>query len=608
MNSPSNQPRLEKSLRGRALWNPVIVAAFAPLLLGIFACALLLAAGHPAVHESGAKLVGESAMAYAAPTLILLAGLLATTLLWFGLWRPVRRMRVASTIAGQAIADRDFDRLQAEPLPESGGGDLSRFAEIFNRLTGELQANRTLLRKVEALSREMEEQVLQTSKMKFEQDGDYFLTAQLIKPLARSSVRSDRVSVDMFVRQKKQFRFKKWDEQLGGDLCVAHTLQLRGRPCTVFLNADAMGKSMQGAGGVLVLGSLFEANIERSKLSLDVQNQSPELWIKHSFVELQRVFETFESTMFISLVLGVVDDQTGTLYYVNAEHPGMVLYRDGKAVFLETDMPLQKIGFPEVNHRSVKIQVFPMKAGDVIFSGSDGRDDLHIGIGADGERIINDNDDLILNMIELGGGNLKRLVETIDRIGQITDDLSLIRVGYLDGPTAGSGSENQSTESGSQESLQAKNAARALLQEAQSAADQKDYPRAVEALERARKTDPAQKQILKHLARVCTKANQWDRAADLAEEYVKDCPHDTEFLFSGAKMMLRAGRLEPAEDLCERYRLRIPESTKNLKLLSQILYKTGKEGRAYVMEKEAEAMESIELMRSGDAAAAGLIG
>ena len=76
-----------------------------------------------------------------------------------------------------------------------------------------------------------------------------------------------------------------------------------------------------------MLGSLFEANIERSKLSLDVQNQSPELWIKHSFVELQRVFETFESSMFISLVLGVVDDLTGTMYYVNAKHPGMVLYR-----------------------------------------------------------------------------------------------------------------------------------------------------------------------------------------------------------------------------------------------------------------------------------------
>ncbi len=586
-------------------------AAFAPLLPGI--CAVGLAFACADGNGFCAKMIEPGAadalaLYYAGPAFALFTGALISAALWISLWGPMRRMRSAAARAGQAIADRDFDRLQAEPLPESGGRDLSRFAGVFNELTGELQANRTLLRKVEALSREMEEQVLQTTRMKFEQDGDYFLTAQLIKPLARSSVRSDRVSVDMFVRQKKQFRFKKWDEQLGGDLCVAHTLQLRGRSCTVFLNADAMGKSMQGAGGVLVLGSLFEANIERSKLSLDVQNQSPELWIKHSFVELQRVFETFESSMFISLVLGVVDDLSGTMYYVNAEHPGMVLYRDGKASFLETDLPLQKIGFPDVNHRNVKIQVFPMKPGDVIFSGSDGRDDLYVGIGADGERIINDDDDLVLNMIELATGDLAKLVETIDRIGQITDDLSLLRVGYLDQAAAESDADDADGKEDPVAAAAAKNTTRALLKEAQSAVDSGDYSRAVTLLVEAHNADPEQKHIIKHLARACSRAKQHERAADLAETYAKDCPHDTEFLLSGAKMMLRAGRLEPAEDMCERYRLRNPESTKNLKLLAQILYKTGKEGRAYVMEKEAEAMESIELMRSGDAAAAGLIG
>lgn len=591
----------------RAFWNPVIFATILPLLVAAFAGAIFVAGSNPTIQKLIAMLPGQPGFFAMAAIVVLLCGCAATILLWFVLWRPVHRMRKAAINAGDAIAVRDFDRLQAAPLPGGGGGDLSRLADIFNELTGELQANRVLLRKVEALSREMEDQVLQTSKMKFEQDGDYFLTAQLIKPLARSSVRSDRVSIDLFVRQKKQFRFKKWDEQLGGDLCVAHSLQLRGRSCTVFLNADAMGKSMQGAGGVLVLGSLFEANIERSKLSLDVQNQPPELWIKHSFVELQRVFETFESTMFISLVLGVVDDLTGTLYYINAEHPGMVLYRDGKATFLETDLPLQKIGFPDISHQNVKIQVFPMRPGDVIFSGSDGRDDLHVGIGADGERIINDDDDLILNMIQLAAGDLTQLVATIDRIGQITDDLSLIRVGYLDSTLPESG-EQQPVETTEIITADAVSEARRLVREAQSAATDGDYNRAIQLLETANETDPGHKAILKHLAKACTKAGIRDRAADLTEAYTKECPHDTEFLLPGAKMMLRAGRLEPAEDMCERYRLRNPESAKNLKLLSQILYKSAKEGRAYVMEKEAEAMESIELMRSGDAAAAGLIG
>ncbi len=223
--------------------------------------------------------------AYSDASLLALGGCLAgigailSAVLYALILRPLQAMGRAARTLSEQLAAKDFAALENTELRENLGGDAGSLARLGNALGRELQNNRELLRKVEALSREMEDQVLSTTRMKFEQDGDYFLTAQLIKPLAQSSVRSERVSIDMFVRQKKQFRFKKWDEQLGGDLCVAHTLQLRGRSCTVFLNADAMGKSMQGAGGVLVLGSLFEANIERSKLSLDVQNQSPELWI-----------------------------------------------------------------------------------------------------------------------------------------------------------------------------------------------------------------------------------------------------------------------------------------------------------------------------------------
>ena len=53
---------------------------------------------------------------------------------------------------------------------------------------------------------------------------------------------------------------------------------------TVFLNADAMGKSMQGAGGALVAGAVFNSIIERTMLSPTVQNQYPERWLKNSFV------------------------------------------------------------------------------------------------------------------------------------------------------------------------------------------------------------------------------------------------------------------------------------------------------------------------------------
>ena len=78
---------------------------------------------------------------------------------------------------------------------------------------------------------------------------------------------------------------------------------MKGKPHTVFLNADAMGKSMQGAGGILVLGSVFHSVIERTKLSPKEADVFPEHWLNYTFVELHRVFEVFDGSMLISLVM-----------------------------------------------------------------------------------------------------------------------------------------------------------------------------------------------------------------------------------------------------------------------------------------------------------------
>ncbi|MBP6738990.1 MAG: SpoIIE family protein phosphatase, partial [Leptospiraceae bacterium] len=34
-------------------------------------------------------------------------------------------------------------------------------------------------------------------------------------------------------------------------------------------------------------------------------------------------------SMLMSLVFGLIDERTGVMYFLNAEHPDMVLYRDG---------------------------------------------------------------------------------------------------------------------------------------------------------------------------------------------------------------------------------------------------------------------------------------
>ncbi|MCB1320163.1 MAG: GAF domain-containing protein, partial [Leptospiraceae bacterium] len=110
-------------------------------------------------------------------------------------------------------------------------------------------------------TQEVQHTLEKVQNLKVQQDSDYYLTSLLVQPLARISVTNERIQVRGLVHQKKQFQYKKWSEQIGGDVCIARDITLQDRDCVVFISADAMGKSLQGAGGVLVLGSVFESII-----------------------------------------------------------------------------------------------------------------------------------------------------------------------------------------------------------------------------------------------------------------------------------------------------------------------------------------------------------
>jgi hypothetical protein len=94
------------------------------------------------------------------------------------------------------------------------------------------------------------------------------------------------------------------------------------------------GNRWQGAGGILVLGAVFKSIIERTSYSDIVKRMSPERWLKNSFVELHKVFESFDGSMLVSIILGLIDEKNGLMYFINAEHPSTILYRDKKAVFV----------------------------------------------------------------------------------------------------------------------------------------------------------------------------------------------------------------------------------------------------------------------------------
>lgn len=301
----------------------------------------------------------------------------------------------------------------------------NRFLSVHNQVE-ELNANLEV--KVEERTRELQETLVRVQDLKKQQDADYFLTAQLLKPLAANTSHSKNLQVEYLIKQKKTFEFRKWKSEIGGDINMAASILLKDKPYVVFVNADAMGKSMQGAGGALVLGAVFQSTIERLRWTKELSDVFPELWLHTTFLELHRIFESFEGSMLISLVIGLIDEATGLMYYINAEHPSMVLYRAGETRFLDSNI-LRKLGTPGIKG-TLKIHCFQLMPGDTLVMGSDGRDDLILGRNADGSTIMNENENLFLDHVRNADGDLKNILARLEETGEIMDDLSLLKIEF----------------------------------------------------------------------------------------------------------------------------------------------------------------------------------
>jgi hypothetical protein len=304
-------------------------------------------------------------------------------------------------------------------------------ANSFVKLNEEVEdLNKNLELKVVERTNALNRSLNEVQTLKEQQDGDYFLTSLLINPLAKNNNRSSFITTEFFTKQKKTFEFRGKENEIGGDICISDQISLGLKNYIVFINGDAMGKSIQGAGGALVLGVVFHAVIARTKA-----NQSEwitaDSWLKDLFLELQTTFESFDGSMLTSIALGLIDEDTGELSYINAEHPWTILYRDKKASFLEDEMWLRKLGFPR-NDKNFAIKKFQLYPGDVLICGSDGRDDiaLHIPEIDDGMHRINEDSMLIVKWIEETKANLVETVYRMQAFGDLTDDLTLIKISY----------------------------------------------------------------------------------------------------------------------------------------------------------------------------------
>lgn len=427
----------------------------------------------------------------------------------------------------------------------------------------------TLEERVSERTAKLQHSLNEIKELKTQQDGDYFLTSLLTKPLGANKAKSETVHIDFLLRQKKKFVFRKWSRELGGDICISDSIILNNKPYTVFLNADAMGKSMQGAGGILVLGSVFSSLIENVKISKSNIDHFPEQWLKNSFTELHRIFETFDGSMLISLVTGLIDDKTGLMYYINAEHPWSVLYRDGKADFIENELAFRKLGTQGLSGR-ISVSTFQLEVGDVLFVGSDGRDDILLETTQSGARVINEDETLFLKVVQKAKGQLSAVENELNAFGELTDDLSLIRIAYRENILqVEMGKRND-------EMLNFFSMGREAIKKG-------NIEEAADYLEKAHSIDTSHPELLKSLAKIYLKQKNYAKAALFAEDYVILRPGDTDMVYAVSYCLKMTNNLTRAIDFGERVRLREPGSIRNIKNLADCYHLVGNTAKAVLL-------------------------
>jgi tetratricopeptide (TPR) repeat protein len=260
----------------------------------------------------------------------------------------------------------------------------------------------------------------------------------------------------------------------------------------------------------------------------------PERWLKNAFVELHKVFLTFECTMLVSALIGLIEEDTGLLYFINAEHPWITLYADNTCKFIEKEIYFTKLGSP-VDSNKVFVNLYQMKKNDIILIGSDGRDDFAVTDNSTGQ-IINQDEKQFLKAVMEANGNLSEIYRITSLKGIIMDDYSLIRIQYL--------------------------------------AENRDFTH------------------LKTISIAKYQSQDMQEALSHGLEYISKNPSDTEFLFFLGNFYKTNNDFKRAIYYFERVRLRNPFYLKNLIELAESHYANGNAERAKNILRECQKIDA----------------
>lgn len=482
--------------------------------------------------------------------------------------------------------------------------------------------------KVKERTAELNASLEEVRRLKQQQDGDYFLTSLLLKPLTVNFNKSKRVPTKFLVKQYKEFEFRGKTSEIGGDICVTGSLRLgksleTAKKYIVAMNGDAMGKSTQGAGGALVMGVVMNSIIARSARHDRVLDMTPEQWLTDIYEEIHGVFSAFNGTMCISCVVDLIDEETGKMYYFNAEHPFQILYRKGKASFIEEELTLRKLGLE--SEYPFKINTIQLEEGDIVIAGSDGRDDIQIETGEGGIRVINENEYLILEVVEEAKGDIDKIFEGVKKRGKLTDDISLLSISYVPKPMEENIQEptkkyeedsfiireskentlqsekktvivldEENIDAVLEESIEENNF-EGYLKKGDEFLYNQNYNEALNYYQKAYELNKENKELNKKLAVLTFKLEDYEKAVEILEKYLVDDPYIEDFWLYLSIAHKRVGNLDKALETAEKaYELnsqRIPI----LLQLADVHYKLNHIGRASIfLEKVFEIDPSNE--------------
>lgn len=508
-------------------------------------------------------------------------------------------------IGMERVNNRNFDVV----VPVLVRDEIGYLSDSFNTMVSSMKDMRTELEgyatnleeKIRQRTKEMEDISQEAKQLKVQLDGDYFLTSLLAKPLFSNANKSKSILTDFVIRQKKQFEFRDKKAELGGDLCITGTLRFakldkdkklnQVNDFILAMNGDASGKTLQGAGGSLIMGVVMNSIIARSSAKKNVLTISPEKWMSQIIEEIDAVFTAFGGSLIVSASIYLINENNGDSYYVNAGHPRAILYRDNQARFIEDSTNIFKFGIDKAG--SLKVQKFPLKDGDVVFIGSDGKDSINL-TPFDVMPTININEDKILRLIESSKGNLREIESEIFSMGDVTDDLSLLRIGYkenMSGVYFGDTlieTEEIKEEKFSPEEIEGFHK---LYHEGRKLYNDGNIEKAIETLTKAFELNDKNQKLNKILGLLTFKGKQYEIAIKVLNKYLLQDPDNTEMWYYLSLAQKQIGNYIDSIDIAKKYYEQHPHNVQNIINLADLYRINGNIAEARVFVEKAIALD-----------------